>query len=46
MHIDDNFSIGNMTDRLGLDPDDPDLALSKWVYDTPGVLHKEQVKVT
>ncbi|KAL1132191.1 hypothetical protein AAG570_010148 [Ranatra chinensis] len=26
----------------GLDPNDPDLVQSRWVYDTPGVLHKDQ----
>ncbi|KAK9504598.1 hypothetical protein O3M35_010900 [Rhynocoris fuscipes] len=31
------------TDGSGLDPKDPDFAKSKWFYDTPGVLHSDQI---
>lgn len=27
----------------GIDPNDPDFIKSKWFYDTPGVLHEDQV---
>lgn len=39
----DNFGIVGLPQRLGLNPNDPDFARTKWVYDTPGVLHKGQV---
>ncbi|CAH1403365.1 unnamed protein product [Nezara viridula] len=39
----DNFDISGVPQRLGLNPNDPDFAKTKWVYDTPGVLHKGQI---
>ncbi|XP_014285705.1 nitric oxide-associated protein 1 isoform X2 [Halyomorpha halys] len=39
----DNFSIQSKPPRLGLNPNDRDFAGTKWVYDTPGVLHHGQI---
>ncbi len=30
-------------DRKTLDPDDPAFKNAKWCYDTPGVVHRDQV---
>lgn len=39
----DNFTMGSEERRFGLNPKDPDFAASKWLYDTPGVLHQQQI---
>lgn len=45
---DDGFSVKlqkNPTSQIaiGIDEKDPEYALSKWCYDTPGVVHPDQV---
>uniref|UniRef100_A0A023F778 Putative gtpase n=1 Tax=Triatoma infestans TaxID=30076 RepID=A0A023F778_TRIIF len=46
----DNFTVPNRQQLAdariigsGVDPNDPDFLKSKWFYDTPGVLHSDQI---